>query len=58
MTEADQQIRLCRDLAAQLRRLAMERMTPLSGKLLELAQEFDDHAVKLQKEIQATRAVN
>jgi hypothetical protein len=50
MTDAAQQIRLCRQLAAHLRRLAIDKMTALSGKLLDIAQEFEDHAVKLEKE--------
>ena len=56
MTDRGQQIRLSREIAVHLRQLAMDKMTALSGKLLELAQEFEDHAVKLQKGIQAVRA--
>jgi hypothetical protein len=44
-----EEIRLLREIAARLREIAQTHRTDMSDKLLQVAQEFDDHADKLRR---------
>ena len=49
MANRSGEIRLLREIAERLREIALTHPTEMSGKLQDVAKEFDEHAAELER---------